>query len=354
MSELLEMSLDKHLKAELARTDVTDICINQPGSVFIKTYMGWQPEIKKPELTFAVCKELSRYIAANNRRRIDHEKSLLSAILPTGERVYIVQPPSCDNDTMAFAIRKPSSKFRTFVELTDDGLFDVVCQAPTSLRPHEEELLSLSHAFEKAFAEGRVEEGRRLVKSFFPLAVKEKTTMLLSGATGSGKTTLQNAVLSLIDSRERLISMEDAREIRFPNHPNHVHLKYETDGGESAIGMTELLKGSLRMIPDRIILGELRGAEAWDYAMSTGSDHPGAVTTIHGKSANGAIMMLMARMRQHKDCGENYTDTYLRHLILQQIDLIVQFKFIKLPDGREIRRVTELKYDPERKYKEIM
>lgn len=348
--DLLNLSLKTHLAPELAREDVTDICINRPKEVFIKTATGWQPPIDRPQLTFAECRELATYISAYAGRNLGKDKTLLSARLPTGERVFIVHPPSAEQGTVVFAIRRQAKISRTFANLADDGLFDLVNPAATTLRGFEAELLEIKKAAEDAIRKGDKKTSRDLFRQFFQRAVDERLNIVMSGGTGVGKTTMQNAILQLISPRDRIVTLEDAREINLPNQPNHVHLLYETDGGDSKATVGDLMKGVLRMIPSRIISGELRGSEAWEFLINVSSDHPGTVTTIHAGSVEGAFTMLMARMRQHQDCGPNYSDAFLRSMLYQQVDIVAQFKLIRQPDGQEVRRITELYYEPERKY----
>ena len=349
--DLLQLSLAKHLGPELANPDVKDICVNRPGEVFVRTSMGWQPVIAKPELTFRECKDLATYIAAHAGRNFDKDKTLLSARLPGGERVFIVHPPSAERNTVVICIRRQTEKFRSLDMLLDGGLLDMVRPAATTLRGFEVELKEIKAAAEEAALRGDFKRSRPLFKQFFQLGIDKRLNFVMSGGTGVGKTTTQNAVIALMNPRHRIVTLEDARELILPNHSNRVHLLYETDGGESKATIGDLMKGVLRMIPTCIISGELRGAEAWEYLLNVSSDHPGTVTTIHSDSIEGAFNMLMVRMRQHKDCTPNYSDAFLRSILDVKVDVVAQFKLVEQPSGEERPQITELYYEPERKYR---
>src|SRR3546814_4127357 len=116
--------------------------------------------------------------------------------------------------------------------------------------------------------------------------------ILISGATGSGKTTLSKALIQLIPSEERLLTIEDTRELLVP-HRNAVHLLYSKDGqGQAKVGAKHMLEASLRMRPDRILLQELRAGTAFFYLRNVNSGHPGSITTVHAHSATLALELL--------------------------------------------------------------
>ena len=349
MTTSLERALDRNLGPELADPDVTDICINRPGEVFVKTSMGWQPRIEKPDLTFKECDLIAQYIEGFARRDFHKDKSLLSGELPGGERIYAVRPPTSEDDKIIFALRKPSVVDMTFEQFLSSGTFNMMSAPVPGLLPFQDELLALKKSAEEAMFNGDFVAGQGFLNKFFRLAINKKQNILISGSTGVGKTSLMKALMSLIPAIERLITMEDARELRLPNQPNHVHLRYDNEGKKEGLTAKDLMKAVLRMIPTRIFQGEIRGGEAWEFFINLCSDHPGSITTIHSDSVRGAFAMLMTRMREHPDCGDRYTDAFLMSLLRMQVHIVVQYKYITLPDGRESRFVTEIHYDPENK-----
>lgn len=159
----------------------------------------------------------------------------------------------------------------------------------------------------------------------------------MSGATGSGKTTLSKALIAAIPSDERLITIEDARELEF-HHENSVRLFYSRDGGgTSSVGVQDLLVSCLRMKPSRILLAELRDSEAYFYLRNVNSGHPGSITTVHANSGVGAVEQLMLMIRQ-SSAGAGLSRADIKGLVMSLVDVIIQM---------ERRQVTEIYVLPE-------
>ena len=180
--------------------------------------------------------------------------------------------------------------------------------------------------------------------TFMRLAVRSRKNILVSGPTGSGKTTWTKALIREIAGEERLITIEDAQELVLDRHPNHVRLFYSKDGqGLSRVTPKQLLESCLRMKPDRILLAELRGEEAFDYLRNVNSGHPGSITSIHAASAELAFEQLVLLVKQ-SEAGRELARADIKHLLYMLIDVVVQF-------GVEQRRrcITEVYYAPERK-----
>ena len=174
------------------------------------------------------------------------------------------------------------------------------------------------------------------VEAFLRLAVRTRKTIVLAGGTSSGKTTLLNALVKEIDPAERLILIEDAPEIRLI-HANAVGLiATRGDGGEAKVDAEDLLQAALRMRPDRILLGELRGREAFAFLRAVNTGHPGSITTLHADSPAGAIdQIAMLALLSGIDVGWDAVRAYIRHVV----DVVVQLKRI---DG--VRQVTSIDY----------
>jgi type IV secretion system protein VirB11 len=250
-------------------------------------------------------------------RWVDGQKSLLSTSTPTGERVNIVYPPSCEPGTIAITIRRPSPKRITHAELVKGGIYREVKRSLEALDPFEEELLALHRAGD--------------YEAFMPLAIKEKRNTVASGPKD-----------------QRIITIEDVWETRLPDHPNHVHLFYESDGvREGAVSVEQLLRMTLRMRPDRPILSEIRGPEAFDFLLNVMSGHPGALTSVHASSAYGVIEKIAFLVEAS---GRRFTREVLENVIYSTIDVICQFAVVYGPEGKQ-RVVSEVYYDPERKRK---
>ncbi len=141
-----------------------------------------------------------------------------------------------------------------------------------------------------------------------------KQNILVSGPTGSGKTTWTKALIREIPTQERLISIEDAQELVLDRHPNHVRLFYSKGGqGRSRVTPKQLLEACLRMKPDRILLAELRAEEAFDYLRNVNSGHPGSITSIHAASADLAFEQLVLLVKQN-EAGREMSRADIRQL----------------------------------------
>lgn len=317
------------LRPLLERPGVTEICINQPGAAFVESNRGWELETL-PFATLDWCLRLTKLIAHATQQRVSEETPLLSASLPSGERVQAVLPPASAPGTVALAIRRPSADVWTLAELARRGVFRKTRRAGESLDAVEQELLRLLEAGDH--------------QSFLTLAVRSRRNILVSGATGSGKTTVTRALLRDIPSHERLISIEDAAELSLEAQPNHVRLFYSKgDQGAARVTPKQLLECCLRLRPDRILLAELRAEEAWEYLRSVASGHPGSITSIHAANAALAFEQLALLIKQSA-AGAELARTDIQSLLYQLVDVVVQC-------GREgqDRVITEVWYEPARK-----
>jgi len=308
---------------------VTEVCMNRPGEVFTETNRGWE-RFDVPELTFDRGMALSKMIATSARQRITETDNLLSAALPAGERCQIVIPPSCTAETVSLTIRKPSQRTLDLDEFEAQGTFAECRNASDELSDTEKELLRLKDV--------------RSWRAFIELAVVSKQNILISGATGSGKTTFTRGLIAAIPAHERLITIEDTHELWLPNHPNHVHLFYAKDQqGVSHTTPKKLLESCLRMKPSRVLLAELRGDEAYYYLRNIGSGHPGSITTVHANSAGQAFEQLTLLIKE-SSAGATLDRTDIRSLLTMLVDVVIQFK---VNGGRRV--MTEVYYEPQRK-----
>ena len=319
----------RELKRFLIRPDVTEICINRPYEVFLETQSGWQRE-PLPCASFHWCYRLAKLIANSTRQRITEESPLLSAALPSGERVQVVIPPATTPGRVALTIRKPASTLWSVAEMAQTGLFTHTRRASDSLDQTEEQLLEYLAAHE--------------YEAFLRRAVQAKKNIVVSGATGSGKTTFTKALIREIPAEERLISIEDTAELVFDTHPNHVRLFYSKgDQGQARVAPRQLLESCLRMRPDRILLAELRSDEAFDYLRNANSGHPGSITSVHASSAELAFEQLTLLVKQSKRGGD-LPRPEIKTLLHLLVDIVVQFGIV----GRR-RCIQEIYYEPHRK-----
>jgi len=330
--QVIETSaLDLTLRAlrPLLSEDVTELCINSPREAFIETASGWHRE-RLPCADFAWCHRLAKLIAHATRQRIDETSPLLSAWLPSGERVQIVLPPATTAGCVVITIRRPSETVWSLEELSARGIFDRTQRASTDIDATESEMLDLL--------------SRERYEDFVRKAVIARKNIIVSGPTGAGKTTYTKALVREIPKDERLIAIEDARELVLDTHPNHVRLFYSKgDQGLAKVKPKELLEACLRLRPDRILLAELRGGEAYEYLRNVNSGHPGSITSVHAASAELAFEQLMLLVKQSPG-GQDLSRTDIKNLLYLLVDVVIQFGV-----ERQRRFIKEVWYDPHRK-----
>jgi type IV secretion system protein VirB11 len=317
------------LRPLLANAGVMELCINRPLEAFLETRGGWHRE-PLPFADFDWCSRFAKLVANSTQQRIDATAPLLSASLPTGERVQIVMPPATSAGCVAIAIRRPADQVWSIEELSRRGIFSNTRQAGKKLDDTEEELQRLLAAAE--------------YEAFMRLAVRSRKNILVSGPTGSGKTTWTKALIREIPGDERLVTIEDAKELVLDRHPNHVRLFYSKDDqGVARVTPKQLLESCLRMKPDRILLAELRAEEAFDYLRNVNSGHPGSITSVHATSAELAFEQLVLLVKQNPG-GRELARGDIKSLLYLLIDVVIQFGV-----ERHERFIKEIWYEPERK-----
>jgi type IV secretion system protein VirB11 len=317
------------LRPLLANADVMELCINRPNEAFLETREGWHRE-PLPFADFEWCSRLAKLVANSTQQRIDATAPLLSASLPSGERVQIVIPPATTAGCVAIAIRRPADRVWSIEELGRRGIFRGTRRAGQKLDDTEEELLRLLASSD--------------YEPFMRLAVRSRKNILVSGPTGSGKTTWTKALIREIPSDERLLTIEDAKELVLDRHPNHVRLYYSKDDqGVARVTPKQLLESCLRMKPDRILLAELRAEEAFDYLRNVNSGHPGSITSVHATSAELAFEQLVLLVKQNPG-GSALARDDIKSLLYLLIDVVIQFGV-----ERHERFIKEIWFDPERK-----
>ena len=272
------------LRVWLERPDVTDILVNAPGEVWIETLSSPAERHPAPELTELALRRLAGQIAAFSHQGVSREHPLLAATLPDGARVQIVSPPAT-RGAMAIAIRKHVVSDLSLDDYARAGAFANVRSLGLEALAEDDDLIAET-----------LDTGR--IADFLRMAVRARKTIVVSGGTSTGKTTFLNALLKEIPREERLITIEDTPEIRL-EHQNAVGL-IAVRGvlGEAAVTAEDLLQASLRLRPDRIILGELRGAEAYSFLRAVNSGHPGSITTVHADSPRGAVEQIALMVMQ--------------------------------------------------------
>ena len=279
----------------LDREDVSEIIVNRPGEVWLEQAGAMHLQRHDaPEIDDLLVRRLAEQVARATHQGISRERPLLAATLPDGARVQFVAPPATRSG-WAMSIRR-----HRLVDLPLSAYAPAaIRQAPDAPRPDAET------------------EPLDYVRQ----AVVERRTILVSGGTSSGKTTFLNALLREVPADERIILIEDTPEIRLPSSACLGLVAVRGELGEARIGADDLLQASLRLRPDRIVLGELRGTEAVSFLRAINTGHPGSFSTIHANSPAGALEQLGLMVMQ-AGLGLSRSDTlaYAKSVI----DVIVQ------------------------------
>lgn len=316
------------LREQLDAPGVMEVCVNRPGELLVETAAGWHA-MAAPAMTLERCLSLANAVATYGDQQINQEHPLLSATLPSAERIQFAIPPATSRGTVSITVRKPSGLIKGLSDFEREGLFERTTSAASDagLQPFEKELLALN-------------ESRRHA-DFLRLAVRQRQTIVVSGRTGSGKTTFMKGLVEEVSKDERLITIEDTAELTLPHHPNVVHLFYSKDGqGTAHVTAKSLLEACLRMKPDRIFLAEVRGDECFHFVRLAASGHPGSITSVHAGSCALAFEQ-MALMIRETAAGGGLTMDEIKRLLSLVVDVVVQFD--RDPRGRFI---SEIHYQP--------
>lgn len=313
-----------------AEEGVAEVSVNVPGEVWIENRGNMRCE-QIPVLDVDHLKGLGRLIAQSTEQIVSEEKPLLSATLPNGFRIQVVFPPACEPGTVAMSIRKAATQLFTFDTYQQMGAFEQTATDEIE-DPHKGALLDFLT--------------KKDIRSFLSHAIKVKKNIIIAGGTSTGKTTFTNAALLEIPTDERLITVEDAREVMLPHHKNRVHLLASKGGqGRANVTTQDLIEACLRLRPDRIIVGELRGAEAFSFLRAINTGHPGSIATLHADSPQMAMEQLKLMVMQ---AGLGMPPSEIKSYIRAVIDIVVQLK--RAGGGK--RYISEIYYKGANKEKE--
>ena len=285
------------LEPLLEDASITEIMVNGPDSIFVER----AGRVEQLPMRFASNEQLMQTIeriVSTVNRRVDESNPMVDARLPSGERVNVIIPP--------LSLTGPTLTIRRF---------------PKSYRL--DELINL----------GTLDHQMLMLLSAF---VRARFNLIVSGGTGSGKTTLLNALSGLIPDRERIITVEDAAELQLQQaHVIRLETRPPNVEGKGQITIRDLVRNSLRMRPDRIIVGEVRGGETLDMLQAMSTGHDGSLATVHSNSAEDALMRLqtLGSMSEVEIPFEALKDQ-----INSAIDVIVQLS--RMADGS--RKITEI------------
>jgi type IV secretion system protein VirB11 len=341
------VSILAHLRAFegwLADPSVNEIAVNAPGAVQLWKRGVWE-QVEAPAVNFEYLQALGNFLANISQKPFDEGNPILSAYLPDGERIEMTMPPTAARGMIYLNLRKHTSQSFELGQFVDQGYFD-----------------RTRHVYSTALAEG--ERNRLLAQleptqvalwnlaqagewsAFLAQAVREHQNLVVSGATGSGKTSFIRALIELIPRWERLITVEDTPEMPLLNHPNSQALFYRRDGhaGERVVGATakQVLQAVMRKTPNRVLLAELRGDETFYYVQNVlNSGHPGGITTVHANSSQEAFIRI-ALLIKASDEGRSLALDEIMRLLYTLVHVVVQLVF----DKERGRHVPAIYYDP--------
>ncbi len=289
------------LEPLLARDDIADVMVNGAGRTFIEV----DGKIELTNVRFrdnAQLMNICQRIVSQVGRRVDEASPICDARLPDGSRVNVIAPPlAIDGPTLT--IRKFKKDKLTIQDLVNFG----------SISPEGAKVLEIIGA--------------------------SRVNTLISGGTGSGKTTLLNCMTAFIEEDERIITCEDAAELQL-QQPHVVRLETRPPNleGQGEVTMRDLVKNCLRMRPERIIVGEVRGPEAFDLLQAMNTGHDGSMGTLHANSPREGLQRVESMITMG---GYNLPSKTIREMIVGSIDIVIQAA--RLRDGsRRITHITEV------------
>lgn len=307
----------------LDRSDVTEILVNRPGEIWVEANGTPNMErVEVPELNAMALTRLASQVARANHQGVSRANPLLSGLLPGGERIQIIAPPAT-RQYLAIAIRKHCQVDLDLAEYAAAGAFDDVRSAGDSRAADADAAL-------------RAQRDNGDILGFFRSAVALRKNILVAGGTSTGKTTFLNALLKDIGPHERVITIEDTPEVSL-DRPNAIGLvAVRGDTGEANVSTEDLLQAALRMRPDRLLLGEMRGAEAFSFLRAINTGHPGSISTIHADTPRGAIeQVALLALQARVNLGRAEIIAYAESVI----DIVVQLR----RDAQGRRVVSEIR-----------
>lgn len=338
------VSMLKPILRFLKSDGATELAINVPGKVFVEIGARFM-EFDAPELTMTKLEALARCIATYTDQDISPRNPILSAMLPDGERIQIIVPPAVEPGCISMTIRVPSASIKPLSQYQEEGAFAryIWAEPPDQARQNSK-LDRIDRELVSALTE-------RDLMTFLRKAVGARKNIAVVGDTGSGKTTLMKSLCQEISTYERLITIEDVRELFLPNHSNRVHLIYSKGGqGIAKVTPADLISCCMRMKPDRVLLAELRGGEAFDFLKLLTTGHSGSITSYHAESCTLATERYVLMAKEHEQASIYNADD-LKRLITLTMDVLIHVvaEVIYSPDGTPLRKeryVSEVRFDP--------
>ncbi len=289
------------LEPLLADPTISDILVNSFANIYIER----RGKLEKTAISFKDDEHLMRVIeriVSTVGRRIDEAQPMVDARLPDGSRVNAIIPPLAI-DGPVLSIRRFGAEPLRIAQLIENGALT------------------------------------KEVAILFEMCVRARLNIIISGGTGAGKTTLLNALSAYIPANERIVTIEDSAELQL-QQPHIVRLETRPSNieGKGEVSQRDLVKNALRMRPDRIVIGEVRGGEAVDMLQAMNTGHDGSLTTIHANTTRDALARLETMIQM---TGMRLSDRAMRQQIASAVDLVIQVA--RLTDGtRRIVSISEI------------
>jgi type IV secretion system protein VirB11 len=303
------------LRPWLDRETVTEILVNRPGEVWIEdAALSGMQKVMLPQMDNQLLQRLAEQVARISHQGINREHPLLAATLPdahdrSGARIQLIGPPAT-RANWAMAIRR-----HRLLDLPLDA-YDRGPIVPPVDEPMPDPMAEpIAHLRE---------------------AIRRRRTILISGGTSTGKTTFLNAMLGEIPSDERVVVVEDTAELRLPGENGVGLIAVKGELGEAKVSANDLLQAALRLRPDRIVLGELRGGETVSFLRAINTGHPGSFSTVHANSPRGALEQI-ALMSMQTGIGLTRAETL--EYAASVIDIVVQLD--RVEGKRGISQIAE-------------
>lgn len=299
-SELSEFFGHGPLEELFANQDITEILVNGPAQIWAEKSGRLELQQNKFSCEDALKRYVRKILAAKGRK-VDQRAPFVDCVMEDGSRVHVAIPPSSKNG-ICLSIRKFRKEGWKLVDLLGSQMFSVEC-------------------FE-----------------YLQKSILAKKNIFVCGGTGSGKTSLLGALIGEVSPFERIIALEDISEIK-TNHPHFISLEARPENleGEGEVTIKKLLKESLRMRPDRIVVGECRGVEALDLSLALNTGHRGSMATIHANSPRDALCRLETLALL---AAENLSERAVKQMIGASVDIVIHLERAK---GRKISSIAEIK-----------
>lgn len=338
----LEIHIERYFSKWLDRPNVQEVAINRPGEVALWEGGIWHPHLD-PALTRDVIEQLGQLVANRSRKPFNASNVTLSTALPDGTRLEMTGPPATLSNHIYVNLRKHSISAFTLEQFIEQGYFNNTVhmfnmnmtdelreRAARQLLPAQLHLWQLAQS-------GNWPE-------FLKTAVLKYQNILVSGATGSGKTSFIRGLVEIIPSDERILTVEDTPEMPLANHPNSQGLLYRREGTSTIAGGSakDMLQAAMRKTPKRVLLAELRGDESYYYVQNVlNSGHPGGMTTTHSDNPRAAfirVALLIKASQEGRGLGLDEIMTLLHSLV----NVVVQIVF----EPETGRHCSAIYYDP--------